>query len=58
MVHSRKYPLFTFNLYLGVKDIQKVVQYPPHHMTHASAKFEVATCNRIEEGAFIRKYII
>ena len=46
-----------FDLYLGVKVTQNVVQYPPHHMTYAPAKFEVATPDSLED-VFTRKYII
>ena len=45
MVEHRKYPLFTFDLYLGVKVTQNVAQYPLHHVTYAPAKFEVAMSN-------------
>ena len=31
-----------FNLDLGVKVIQNVAHYPPHHVIYAVAKFEVA----------------
>ena len=57
MVHNRKYPLFTFDLYLGDKVIQKFAKYPLHYVTYAHAKFEVATPNGPGD-AFIRKYII
>ena len=40
------------------KVMQNVVQYPPHHMTFAPAKFEVATPNSLGEDAFTRNYII
>ena len=45
MVGHRKYPLFTFDHYLGVKVTQNVAQYPLHHVTYAPAKFEVAMSN-------------
>ena len=32
-----------YDLDLGIKVTQNVAQYPPHHMTYASAKFEVST---------------
>ena len=45
MVHHRKYPLFTFDLYIGVKVTQNFAKYPLHHVTYAPAKFEVAMSN-------------
>ena len=57
MVHHRKYPLFTFDFYLWVKVTQNVSQYPLHHVTFASANFEVAMSNGLGD-AFTRKYII
>ena len=42
MVHHRKYPLLTYNLYLGVKVTQNVAQYLQHNMTYAPVKFKVA----------------
>ena len=35
-----------------------MTQYLPHHMTYATAKFEVATSNGLGGYAFPRKYII
>ena len=32
-----------FDLDLGVKATQSVAQYPRHHVTYASAKFDIAT---------------
>ena len=43
---------------LEVKVTQKVSQYPPHHVTYAPAKFEVATSNDLGGYVFTRKYII
>ena len=43
MSHHRLYPLFMFDLDLGV--LQKLTQYPLHHMTYAPGKFEVAMSN-------------
>ena len=57
MVHNRKYPLFTFDLYLGVKVIQKFAKYSLHHVTYSPAKFKVATPNGLKD-AFTRTYII
>ena len=45
MVHHRKYPLFTYNLYLGVKVIQNVAQYLLHNVTYVPVKFEVDMSN-------------
>ena len=39
MVHYRKYLLFTFDLYIGVKVKQNIALYPLHHITYAPAKF-------------------
>ena len=39
-----------------VKVTQKVVQYPPNHMTYTPAKFEVAMSNSLGEDGFTRKY--
>ena len=44
---------FTFDLDLEAM----VTQNPPHHVTYAPAKFEVATSNSYGD-AFTRKYII
>ena len=46
-----------YDLDLGVKVTQNVAQYPPHHVTYAPAKFEVAMANGLREDAFTRKYI-
>ena len=48
----------SFDLDLGVKVTQNVVQYPLQHVTYAPAKFEVATSNSLGEDTFTRKYII
>ena len=45
MVHHRKYPLLTYNLYHWVKVTQNVAQYLQHNMTYAPVKFEVAMSN-------------
>ena len=42
----------------GVKFTGNVAQYPPHHVTYAPAKFDVATSHGYGEDAFTRKYII
>ena len=57
MVYHRKYPLFTFDLDLGVIVTHKGAKYPPHHVTHGPGKFEVATSNG-KGDAFKRKYIL
>ena len=56
MVHHRLYPLFMFDLDLGVP--QKNTQYPLHHMTYAPGKFEVAMSNDLGGDKFLRKYIL
>ena len=40
---------------LGVKVIQNVAQYPPHHVTYAPAKFEVAKFTALDGDVFARK---
>ena len=45
-------------LYDLVKVTQNVVQYPPHHMMYAPAKFEVAMSNGLGGDVFTRKCII
>ena len=47
-----------FDLDFGVKVAQNIAQYSLHHVTYASAKFEVATSNSLGGDAFTRKYII
>ena len=47
---STRYHFITFDLDLGVMVTQHVVQYPPHHMTYAPAKFEVATSNGLGDA--------
>ena len=42
---------------LGVNVSQNVAQYPLHHVTYATTKFEVATSNGIGD-TFTQKYII
>ena len=41
-----------------VKVTQSVAQYPQLHVTHAPAKFDVATSYVKGEDEFTRKYII
>ena len=43
---------------LEVEVTQNVAQYPLHHVTYVSAKFEVAISNSLGGDAFTRKYII
>ena len=57
MEHHRKYPLFTFDLDLGVMVTQNVEEYPSHHVTHGPGKFGVAMPNG-KKDAFKRKYIL
>ena len=47
-----------YDLDLGVNVTQNVAQYPPHHVTYAPAKFEVAMSNGLGEDAFTRKYFV
>ena len=47
-----------YDLDLGVKVTQNVVQYHPHHVTYAPVNFEVAMSNGSGEDSFTRKYII
>ena len=52
-MHLQESTLYAIDL--GVKDRQNVAQYPPHHVTYAPAKFEVAMSNGLGEDAFTRK---
>ena len=56
MVHHCIYPLFIFDLDLGV--VQNTAHHPLHHVTYAAAKFEVALSNGFRGYKFTRKYII
>ena len=47
-----------YDLDLGVKVTQNVVQYHPHHATYAPVNFEVAMSTGSGEDSFTRKYII
>ena len=47
-----------YDLDLWVKVTQNAARFPPHHVTYAPAKFEVAMYNGLGEDAFTRKYII
>ena len=47
-----------YNLDLGVKVSQNVVQYHPHHVTYAPVNIEVAMSNCSGEDSFTRKYVI
>ena len=40
---------------LGTNVTLDVAQYPPHHVTYAPAKVEVATSNSVGEDAFTNK---
>ena len=44
-----------YDLDLGVKVTQNVVQYHPHHVTYAPVKFEVAMFIGSGEDSFTRK---
>ena len=46
-----------FDLDLGVKVTQNVAQLPLHHVTYATAKFEVVVSNSLGD-AFTRKFIL
>ena len=46
-----------FGIMPGVKVIQNVVRYPPHHVTYVPAKFEVATSRDLGGYAIARKLI-
>ena len=54
----KKIQYLTFDLDLGVKVTQNVAQYPLHHVTYPTTKFEVARSNRLGGDTFTRKYII
>ena len=43
---------------LEVKNTWNGAQYPLHHVTYATAKFEVATSNSLGKDVFTRKYSI
>ena len=51
-MHLQEIHYLTLTLWIKVK--QKLPQYPPHHMTHAPAKFKVATSNSLGGYAFTR----
>ena len=44
----------TFDLDLWVKVTQNVAQYPLHHVTYLTTKFEVATSNGLGGDIFTR----
>ena len=43
-----------FDLDLGVKVTRNVAQYPPHHVTYSTTKFEVSTSNGLGGDTFTR----
>ena len=43
-----------FDLDLGVKVTQNVAQYPQHHVTYATAKFDVAT-SAVKENMYLQE---
>ena len=47
-----------YDLDLGVKVTQNVVQYHPHHVTYAPVNFEVSMSIGSGEDSFTRNYII
>ena len=56
MVHRRLYPLFMFDLHLGVS--RNITKYTLHHMTYAPGKFDVAISNDFGGDKFFKKKII
>ena len=50
----KKIQYLTFDLDLGVKVTQNVAQYPLHHVTYSTTKFEVATSNGLGGDTFTR----
>ena len=46
-----------FDIDLGVKVTQEVVQYPLHHVPYSDTKFQVDTSNGLGGDAFTREYI-
>ena len=50
----KKIQHLTFDLDLGVKVTQNVAQYPLHHMTYSTIKFEVATSYGLGGDTFTR----
>ena len=57
IVHHRKYPLFHFWTWPLGHGYTNVARYPPHHVTYAPVKFEVATSNGLGDE-LTRKNII
>ena len=49
-----KLQYLTFDLDLGVKVTQNVAEYPLHHVTYSTTKFEVATSNGLGGDTFTR----
>ena len=64
MIHHRKHHQFRCiykkiqYLTFAVKATRNFAQYPLHHVTYTTAKFEVATSNSLVGDTFTRKYII
>ena len=50
----KKIQYLTFDLDLGVKVTRKVAQYPLHHVTYSTTKFEVATSYGLGGDTFTR----
>ena len=50
----KKIQYLTFDLDLGVKVSRNVAQYPLHHVTYSTTKFEVATSNGLGGDTFTR----
>ena len=58
-MHYQKNILFDIEPKIkGVKVTRNVAQYPPHHMSYAAEKFDVAASHGLWEDAFTVKYII
>ena len=51
----KKIQYLTFDHDLGVKITRNVAQYPLHHLTYSTTKFEVATSNGLGGDTFTRK---
>ena len=54
-MHLQENSIFDLDLgVIRVKVTRNVVQYPLHHMTYSSTKFEVATSNGLGGDTFTR----
>ena len=50
----KKIQLLTFDLDLGVKVTRNIAQYPLHHVTYSTTKFEVDSSNGLGGDTFTR----